>query len=102
MTEETTRSIPHAKAPCVLHRTHSPITVINELHHVFPMEWQRAIWGEVRDKQTISVCSTGHNNIHEAHRIHKRTGEFPTWCVGETREWAAEGLRRRQEAQGTP
>lgn len=99
MTEEITRQINQMVAPCVLHVTHSPVTVINELHHIFPMEWQRAIWGEVRDRETRPICSTGHNTLHAAQRYYDKNGLWPTYCVGATRDMAAEGIRRREAAK---
>lgn len=84
--------------PCVLHTSHSPVTVINEMHHVFPQEWQNDIWGEVRDRTTASICSTSHNTIHAALRYYDKNGAFPTYCVGATRDMAADALRRREAA----
>ena len=80
--------ISQALAPCVLHAVHSPITVVNELHHPFPQAWQKRLWGEVRDDHTVSVCATGHNNVHAAIAYKEKNGKFPDWCVGATREMA--------------
>jgi hypothetical protein len=99
MTEEVTRQISQNVAPCVLHSTHSPVTVVNELHHLFPMEWQRDIWGEVRDRETRPVCSTAHNTIHAAIRYYDKNGVWPTYCVGATRDMAEEAINRREKAR---
>ena len=80
------RSVSQDDRPCELHATHTPITVVNELHHAFPQEWQKDLWGEVRDKTLISMCATGHNNVHAAIRYFTKYGEVPAWCVGKTRE----------------
>ncbi len=90
-----------SKAPCVLHASHSPVTVINELHHPFPQAWQRKIWGEVRDDRTVSVCATGHNNVHQAILNFEFTGTYPSWCVGKTRDLAEEAVTLRAAARGT-
>lgn len=92
------RTISQQVAPCVLHRRHEPITTVNELHHVFPKEWQNDVWGEVRDNTRVSVCSTGHNNVHEALRIYEHTGDLPGWCRGRTRLLAQQALDKRQAA----
>jgi hypothetical protein len=56
--------ITQQKAPCVLHRFHSPVTVINELHHAFPEYMQAHLWGKTLDQTKISICATGHNTLH--------------------------------------
>lgn len=79
------RTITSDKAPCVLHETHSPVTIINELHHPIPQTWQEHKWGEVR-LGPVPVCATGHNTFHEALRRVINHGEhMPRWCVGKTR-----------------
>lgn len=86
--------------PCVLHDHHSPVTIINERHHPFPQAWQRAIWGEVRDDRTVSLCATGHNTVHQAIREVEKTGKYPSWCVGRTRDLVEEAFRFRAENEG--
>lgn len=86
----------------MLHSTHSPITVLNELHHIFPQEWQRDIWGEVRDQRKASICATAHNSIHVALRAYDRGEGWPAWCVGKTRDLAMLAIVRRAEALVTP
>lgn len=91
-------SVSQEDKPCVLHTDHSPITVVNELHHVFPMEFQNDVWGEVRDNTRISVCSTGHNNIHAAIRYWDKNHRWPDWCRGMTRLYASLAVTRRDSA----
>ena len=91
-------SISQEDGPFTIHRVHVPVTIVNELHHVFPMEWQRDVWGEVRDQTKQSVCSTGHNNVHAALRFYDRYGEWPKWCRGKTRALANEAVKRRAAA----
>lgn len=91
-------NISQEQAPCVLHKTHSPITVVNELHHPFPQEWQKEIWGEVRDDRTVSLCATGHNSVHAAIRERLKTGSLPAWCVGATRELVLEAFFLKAKA----
>lgn len=88
----------HIKKPCVLHRFHSPITILNEEHHPFPQSWQRKIWGEVRDNLTESVCATGHNSVHYAIDYFEDTGKFPWWCRGKTRDMAERAFALRAAA----
>ena len=87
--------------PCVLHKRHTPVTVINELHHPFPQEWQKALWGEVRDQRKVSLCATGHNNVHAAISHYEKYGKFPDWCIGATRELAQLAFTRKAEAEQT-
>lgn len=87
------------EAPCVLHLNHSPITVINEMHHPFPQAWQRALWGEVRDDRVVSVCATGHNSVHAAISYKEKHGSYPSWCVGKTRGLAETAFTLRDAAQ---
>lgn len=93
------REVAQWDAPCVLHKFHSPVTIINERHHPFPQSWQRALWGEVRDNRTVSVCATGHNSVHEAIRVFERTQKFPEWCIGSTRDLVEEAFRLRDQAR---
>lgn len=92
-------SVAQDSVPCVLHACHSPITVINELHHPFPQEWQKAIWGYVKDNRMVSLCATGHNNVHAAISYFEKNGVFPAWCVGKTRDLAQLAFTRRDEAR---
>lgn len=93
------REVYQRSAPCVLHKTHSPVTVVNELHHPFPQAWQKEIWGEVRDNRTVSVCATGHNSVHNAITYYVNNGKYPEWCVGKTRDIVEEAFRLLNEAQ---
>jgi hypothetical protein len=94
------REVVSWEEPCVLHASHSPVTIINERHHPFPQAWQEQLWGEVRDDRVVSVCATGHNSIHYAIGIVERTGKYPSWCVGKTRDIVEEAFALRTAAQG--
>lgn len=85
--------------PCVLHAEHRPVTIVNELHHPFPQEWQKKLWGKVRDNRMVSLCATGHNNVHAAISFYEKNGKFPDWCVGKTRELAQTAFDRLAEAK---
>lgn len=87
------------KSPCVLHKVHNPITIVNELHHPFPQEWQKALWGKVRDNRMVSLCATGHNNVHAAISYYEKNQKFPDWCVGATRELAQRAFILYAEAK---
>jgi len=45
---------------CALHRYHSPIPVSHDLHHVIP----RSMGGPDTAANIVSVCPTGHRNVH--------------------------------------
>lgn len=83
------------QAPCVLHKSHTPVTIVNELHHPFPQAWQKALWGEVRDDTTVSICATGHNNVHAAIAYYEKYKKYPEWCVGATRDLAEQAVTLR-------
>jgi len=84
--------VSQVEEPCVLHKFHSPVTVVNERHHPFPQAWQKTLWGEVRDDRTVFVCATGHNSVHSAISYYARNQKFPEWCVGKTRDLAEEAF----------
>lgn len=91
-------SVSQEESPCVLHRTHKPISVINEMHHPFPQEWQKDVWGEVRDKRMVSLCATGHNTVHAAISYYLKHSEYPSWCIGKTRDLAERAFELKNEA----
>lgn len=91
--------VSQAQAPCVLHESHSPVTVVNELHHPFPQAWQKRLWGEVRDDTTVSVCATGHNNVHAAIAYYEKNKTYPRWCVGATRDLAEQAFSMLESAE---
>lgn len=92
-------TITQDEAPCYLHKSHSPITVINEEHHPFPQAWQKNLWGEVRDDRTVPLCATGHNTVHYALLKFEQTGKWPDWCVGSTRDLCELAYERLHEAE---
>ena len=87
MTElaQAPRKVTQHDRPCEVHKYHSPITVINELHHIFPQEKQKRVWGEVRDNREVSLCGTGHNTVTQSWLYHDKHLEWPEWCIGESR-----------------
>lgn len=92
------RTVSQRDMPCALHSFHSPITVVNELHHPFPQAWQKDVWGEVRDSRVVSLCATGHNSVHKAINVFEETGKWPDWCVGATRDLAEQAFLLRNAA----
>lgn len=96
---DTLREVTQQEEPCVLHKVHSPITVINERHHPFPQAWQKNLWGSVRDNRTVSICATGHNSVHSAIVYYEKNGKYPEWCVGKTRDLAEEAFFLRAKAK---
>jgi hypothetical protein len=53
-------------AGCVLHRIHLPRPVRTHKHHVFPKYLQIRKYGQIRDKELVYVCATGHDDVHAA------------------------------------
>jgi len=74
--------------PCVLHLYHSPVSIVNELHHVLPLYLQKQLQLRVPDKTVVPLCGTGHSNVHAAITAYFKTGFWPAWCVGKTRDLA--------------
>lgn len=61
--------------PCELHRSHSPVVVRTQGHHVFPMYLQRRVYaGVVRLDDLLWLCGTGHDSLHA----------WLGWALGET------------------
>jgi 5-methylcytosine-specific restriction endonuclease McrA len=85
---------------CVAHRFHSPRPQTLALHHVFP-----ASLGGADDGETVALCPTGHDNVHELLKAYRDRGQTPPWELrrqygpGE-RHLAAEGWRLYREAIG--
>lgn len=91
------RAVPQESRPCVLHAYHSPITVVNELHHPLPQAWQRRLWGKVLDHRVVAVCATGHNSVHTAIDFFDEYGTHLPWCVGRTRDLVEVAFERLME-----
>jgi hypothetical protein len=96
-------AIPHDAAPCVLHKYHEPVTVLNELHHVFPQYLQESVWGKgiTPDQEKRPICATSHNSVHVAITGYLKTGVWPRWCVGKTRDLCEEAIARLNAAKET-
>jgi hypothetical protein len=69
--------------PCEAHGSHRPEAAYREFHHVIPQAWQhlwvpptaKVVWS-LWDRRTVSLCRTGHGNVH-------------VWIVRFMREWEA-------------
>lgn len=48
------------RAPCMVHREHSPNSHINHEHHV----WPKGMGGPDCDENLVVICPTGHYNVH--------------------------------------
>ena len=64
-------------APCTVHATHQPTPHINEIHHVWPL----GHGGPNVPENKITVCSTGHNSIHDLLDKWLKAGASPGWEV---------------------
>lgn len=80
-------------SPCVLHKDHSPVTIINELHHIRPLYLQRRLWGAERNDERWSLCATGHSSVHSAIESALGGHGLPRWCVSKTRDLVEWTLR---------
>lgn len=47
--------------PCEVHNSHVPTSHVNEVHHI----WPRGRGGPNVAENRVTVCATGHNNIHQ-------------------------------------
>lgn len=56
--------LPWEQAPCQCVKDHTPVPVLTEQHHVYPQAAQIAVYGRVVDQERVSLCSTGHHNVH--------------------------------------
>jgi HNH endonuclease len=52
--------ITRTESPCTVHRTHSPRSHTNHVHHIMPKEFG----GPTLVGNLVVVCPTGHYNIH--------------------------------------
>lgn len=66
MSEHHARQIAFDAAPCRCVRYHVPKPLVAELHHTMPQADQRRAWGAVLDQRTVSLCGSGHDNVHRA------------------------------------
>jgi hypothetical protein len=65
------------RAPCQVHNQHAPTTHINEVHHVWPL----GAGGPDVPENKVTVCATGHNNIHDLLSKWLKVGGDPGWDV---------------------
>lgn len=103
MNDRAAPLLPWSVAPCRCVVTHVPKPVMTELHHIHPMGEQKRIWGEVRDHERVSLCSSGHENVHSM-LTKILAGQPPGPAAGnEYLRWAAEeGARRVRAAEVVP
>lgn len=55
------------REPCAIHSKHIPETHLNERHHVWPL----GEGGPNIEDNLITLCATGHNNVHELLKLYK-------------------------------
>lgn len=100
ITQDHPRQVTEKERPCEIHLLHRPATVINELHHIFPQELQREVWGETLDQRVVSICATGHNTVTQAWLLFLKDNshDWPKWLVGVSRDICELGWQRYQDA----
>lgn len=100
-----TRAMPFVDQPCRCVGDHRPLPNMVELHHLHPQGDQRRLWGEIRDREVVPLCPTGHHNVHAyLDYLYARVADLP----GPPRPTAGyyqirlarEGLRRMLVARG--
>jgi hypothetical protein len=70
-------AVGHAWGTCLVHKVHSPNTIVNEKHHI----WPKGNGGPTVPENLVVVCATGHNSIHALlHYFVKLKGDVP-WDV---------------------
>lgn len=80
----------HAPA-CQIHRYHSPHVAETEIHHVVPLAWG----GPADAANQVSLCPTGHRNVHELLGEFSAFGGPPPWEVLRAFSAAERELARR-------
>jgi hypothetical protein len=64
-------------SPCQIHRYHSPHVVDTDVHHIVPLSWG----GPNIPSNKVSICPTGHRNVHELLREYAEFGGTPPWEI---------------------
>lgn len=82
--------------PCELHRSHSPVVVRTQGHHIFPVYLQKKVYnGRILHQDLLWLCGTGHDSLHawlgyalgESYRPEQRVGWETTHQVERVVEW---------------
>lgn len=87
-----------ATAPCPCVRDHTPRPEYTELHHTHPKSEQIAVWGEVRDRETVPLCPSSHRAVHVAIAATLAGRKSPPMNTY-ARSVAIEGVRRIRAAR---
>lgn len=66
-----------AAAPCTVHRYHSPHVAGCDVHHILPRSWG----GPTVRSNLVTICPSGHRNIHELLAEYVRVKGTPPWDV---------------------
>lgn len=93
-------TIAATERPCRIHKTHKPTPVSSELHHRFPKYLQIAVWGEVRERDIVPLCGTGHSDVHFAIDALLRGKKLPKGVGRTERELAEFAVARYREEYG--
>jgi len=98
------RTATFAARPCLCCKGHTPVVLEVELHHILPQTFQRALWGGLRDRETVPLCRDGHRSLHIVLSAVLR-GETPPRINPYLLRLVREGLRRittAYAAEGKP
>lgn len=80
---------------CEQHSYHSPMVSDVDVHHV----WPKFAGGPDVPENRVTICPTGHRNVHELLREYMHAGAEPSWSIRQhygpaERALAAEGWQR--------
>ncbi len=98
------RTAPFAARPCLCCKGHTPIPLQIELHHIWPQYDQIALYGALRNRETVALCRSSHRNLH-IYLTALMAGQPLPHVNAYTARLAREGLRRitaGHEAAGVP
>lgn len=61
------QTLPFEERLCRCVKSHSPKPLVVEEHHILPQYIQRQRHGgKLVDRQTVTLCPSGHRNVHKA------------------------------------
>lgn len=84
--------------PCAVHLTHSPRDHVPEVHHI----WPQGMGGPDTARNRVSICATGHNNVHHLLALWVKTGGEPPWSVRRSYTPAERALAERGYQDSRP
>lgn len=81
---------------CEVHGYHSPHVTECDAHHIWPQAWG----GPTIASNLVTICPTGHRNVHELLEEYTLAGGTPPWAVLERWGMAERSLAAKGWARG--